>query len=84
SNEDLERLFDLLLSFKDINGKFPIFTPMCILGNPDFDTNLEYDDDGRPMMGRAVLVDEEEIKKEQIEMALGAPIYNKGGLSTIK
>jgi len=43
SNEDLERLFDLLLSFKDINGKFPIFTPMCILGNPDFDKIKESD-----------------------------------------
>ena len=37
SNEDLEMLFDVLKSFKDINGKYPMFTPMCIMGNPDFD-----------------------------------------------
>lgn len=37
SNEDLELLFDLLTSFKDKNGKHPIFTSMCIMGNPDFE-----------------------------------------------
>lgn len=37
SNEDLESLFNLLLSFKDINGNHPVFTPMCIMGNPDFE-----------------------------------------------
>ncbi|MFN4083095.1 MAG: hypothetical protein ACK4K9_05630 [Bacteroidia bacterium] len=37
SNSDLELLFDLLLSIKDKNGKHPVFTPMCIMGNPDFD-----------------------------------------------
>lgn len=37
SNEDLEMLFDLLHSFKDKNGNHPVFTPMCIMGNPDFD-----------------------------------------------
>lgn len=37
SNTDLELLFDLLLSIKDKNGKHPVFTPMCIMGNPDFE-----------------------------------------------
>jgi hypothetical protein len=37
SNQDLELLFELLLSFKDSNGRHPIFTPMCIMGNPDFE-----------------------------------------------
>lgn len=37
SNEDLELLFDLLTSFQDKNGKHPTFTPMCIMGNPDFE-----------------------------------------------
>jgi hypothetical protein len=36
SNEDLEILFDLLMTFKDKNGRHPIITPMCIMGNPDF------------------------------------------------
>lgn len=37
SNEDLEMLFDMLNCFKDTNGKHPVLTPMCIMGNPDFD-----------------------------------------------
>jgi hypothetical protein len=37
SNEDLEMLFDLLQSYKDKEGRHPIFTPMCIMGNPDFE-----------------------------------------------
>lgn len=37
SNTDLERLFDVLSSFKDINGRNPVFTPMYIMANPDFD-----------------------------------------------
>lgn len=36
SNEDFDRLFDLLLSFKDTNGNAAVITPMCIMGNPDF------------------------------------------------
>lgn len=37
SNEDLEMLFDLLQSFKDKKGRHPVFSPMCIMGNPDFE-----------------------------------------------
>lgn len=37
SNKDMEMLFDLLQGFKDKNGKHPVFTPMCIMGNPDFE-----------------------------------------------
>lgn len=36
SNTDLERLFDVLDSYKDKNGKNPVFTPMYIMANPDF------------------------------------------------
>lgn len=43
SNKDLELLFDLLQSFKDKNGKHPVFTPMCIMGNPDFEKIQESD-----------------------------------------
>jgi len=37
----------------------------------DFDTGLEYDDEGRPMSGRAVIVDKDEIVKEQLDLILG-------------
>jgi hypothetical protein len=37
SNDDLDRLFNLLKSYKDVNGNNPVFTPMCVVANPDFD-----------------------------------------------
>ncbi len=43
NNEDLEQLFELLLSFKDKNGNHPVITSMCIMGNPDFEKIRESD-----------------------------------------
>ncbi len=40
----------------------------------DFDTNMEYDDEGKPMVGRAVLVDKDALQQEKLESALGVPI----------
>jgi len=37
SNDDLEDLFNVLSEFKDKNGRRAVFTPMCIMANPDFD-----------------------------------------------
>jgi peptidoglycan/xylan/chitin deacetylase (PgdA/CDA1 family) len=37
SNEDLELLFSVLQSVKDKNGQAAKITPMCLVGNPDFD-----------------------------------------------
>ncbi|KAF2519766.1 hypothetical protein E0W68_00605 [Flavobacterium salilacus subsp. salilacus] len=37
SIEDLDTLFDLLLSFKDVNGNPPVITANTNMGNPDFD-----------------------------------------------
>lgn len=37
SNEDLELLFEVLNSVKDKHGQPAKFTPMCLLGNPDFE-----------------------------------------------
>lgn len=36
SEDDLNSLFDVLLSYKDFKGKHPVFTANCILANPDF------------------------------------------------
>lgn len=36
SNSDLERLFEVLAGYKDKNGRYPVFTPMYIMANPDF------------------------------------------------
>lgn len=43
SNEDLDRLFNLLSSFKDSTGCPPVFTPMCIVANPDFEEIINTD-----------------------------------------
>lgn len=37
SNDDLERLFELLSRHKDQTGRSPVITPMCIMVNPDFE-----------------------------------------------
>lgn len=38
NSEDLNRLFDTLLKFKDINGNNPIITANTVVANPDFYT----------------------------------------------
>lgn len=37
SNEDMEKLFDILLSFKDHNGNHPVITAVTNVANPEFD-----------------------------------------------
>jgi hypothetical protein len=37
SDEDLERLFEVLLSIKDQHGNYPVITANNIVANPDFD-----------------------------------------------
>ncbi|NDC43374.1 MAG: hypothetical protein EBZ77_17800, partial [Chitinophagia bacterium] len=39
----------------------------------DFDMHIEFDDEGRPMMGRSVMVDEDAIRKEALEDMLSGP-----------
>lgn len=36
SEDDLAKLFDLLLNFKDLKGNHPIITANCLVTNPDF------------------------------------------------
>lgn len=37
SNEDMEALYEVLSRYKDKNGKPAVFTPICLVANPDFD-----------------------------------------------
>lgn len=37
TNEDLEALFDVLSSYKDINGRYIAWTPLAVSANPDFE-----------------------------------------------
>ena len=39
----------------------------------DFDQGLEYDDSGKPMSGRAILIDKDAAAEDDIEMVLGGP-----------
>lgn len=41
SNDDLERLLELLSKHKDSTGRAPVFTPMCVMANPNFE-KIEY------------------------------------------
>jgi len=43
SEEDLNLLFDLLLSFTDTNGNHPVITANCLVANPDFEKIRESD-----------------------------------------
>ena len=66
---------ELILKFSggQFGGKF--ICSVCGQGiqELDFDTNIEFDDAGRPMMGRAVMVDEDAIKEQQIEDLMSGP-----------
>ncbi len=43
------------------------------LGEIEFDNNIQFDDEGRPMMGRAAIVDIDAVKEEERDMALRYP-----------
>lgn len=43
SNQDMERLFDVLTSHKDCKGNHPIVTLLCLTANPDFKKIAESD-----------------------------------------
>jgi hypothetical protein len=40
----------------------------------DFDNNLEFDDNGKPKSGRAVLVDEDAVLDDKIDEMISVPI----------
>ena len=37
SKDDFEQLFNTLTAFKDSKGKYPVFTAMALVANPDFE-----------------------------------------------
>ena len=66
---------ELVLKFSggQFGGRF--ICRVCGQGIQDleFDTNIEFDDAGRPMMGRSVLVDQDAIEEEEINAMLSGP-----------
>jgi hypothetical protein len=67
---------ELVLKFSggQFGGRF--ICRVCGQGIQDleFDTNIEFDDAGRPMMGRSVLVDQDAIEEEEINALLSGPV----------
>ena len=48
------------------------------LGEIEFDNNIQFDDQGRPIMGRAAIVDEDAIKEEERANSINyAPTYDR-------
>jgi hypothetical protein len=42
-----------------------------------YDTNIQFDDNGRPMVGRAVLEDKDKLASQDIEYILGMPLQSE-------
>jgi len=66
---------ELILKFSggQFSGKFICRTCGLAIAEMDFDTNLEFDDQGRPMMGRAVMEDRDEMALDQIKGLIAGP-----------
>jgi len=67
---------ELLLAFSGgvFHGKYICKNCGQPISQIDYDQNIEFDDNGRPMSGRAALVDTDEIASEEFQQLLGAPI----------
>ena len=62
----------ILLNFSggEFQGKYICRHCGQSISEIEFDTSLEYDDEGKPMMGRSVLVDEDAVEEEELNKAL--------------
>jgi hypothetical protein len=65
---------EIILNFSrgKFNGQYICKQCGQPISNYEYDTHLEYSDDGVPMAGRAVLVDEDAIEKEKIQRVLSS------------
>ena len=67
---------DILLNFSggQFQGKYICRNCGQAIKDLDFDNNIEFDDEGRPKSGRAVLVDEDAEFEEKLDNIIGVPI----------
>ena len=67
---------DIILKFSggQFAGKFNCHVCGQGIQELEFDTNIEFDDAGRPMMGRSVLVDRESLEVDEINALLSGPV----------
>ena len=70
---------EILLAFNDgqSGGKYTCRNCGEGISSVELDTHLEYDDEGRPMSGRAVLEDKDAKRQEEIEQLLGDTIVKE-------
>lgn len=66
---------ELLLAFSGgvFQGRYICKNCGQAISNLEFEQSIEFDDNGRPMSGRAVLVDKDEIQSREFELMLGVP-----------
>ena len=66
---------ELLIKYSGgaFSGKFICKTCGQGISDLDFDTSIEFDDEGRPMMGRSEMVDSDGMQQEEIEGLLSGP-----------
>ena len=74
---------ELILAFSGgvFQGKYICKNCGQPISDMDLDQNMEFDDEGRPMMGRAVLVDKDAIDEEELEQLIGGPVGSQGELT---
>lgn len=72
---------ELLLAFSGgvFHGRYICKNCGQPISQMDFDQSIEFDDQGRPMSGRAVLVDKDEIESDEFRLLLGAPSQKDEG-----
>ena len=66
---------ELLLAFSGgiFQGRYICKNCGQPISQMEFEQSIEFDDNGRPMSGRAVLVDKDEIQSEEFKLLLGVP-----------
>jgi hypothetical protein len=67
---------ELLLAFSGgtFHGKYICKNCGQPISQINYDQGIEFDENGRPMSGRAVLVDEDGVATEEFQQLLGAPV----------
>lgn len=63
----------ILFSGGQFSGKFVCRVCGQAIANLEFDQSLEFDDEGRPMMGRSVMIDRDAIELDELEELLKGP-----------
>jgi hypothetical protein len=70
----IEKEIVLKFSGGSFQGKYICRNCGQAIRDLDFDNSLEFDDNGQPKSGRAVLVDEDAIFEERLDMLVSVPI----------